>query len=147
MTSSDMKSRSWWEIIKSCSGTELDRRNQYRFSAWLLAWAVSYVAASWTLKADFDLASPLIWSLVAAPNVIAIVAVFAYLRFLRMADELLRKIQLEGLALGFAAGVLVTTGYQLAEAAGAPQLETDHIIVVMIFSWTAGQLLGIWRYR
>ena len=147
MTSSDMKSRSWWEIIKSCSGTELDRRNQYRFSAWLLAWAVSYVAASWTLKADFDLASPLIWSLVAVPNVIAIVAVFAYLRFLRMADELLRKIQLEGLALGFAAGVLVTTGYQLAEAAGAPQLETDHIIVVMIFSWTAGQLLGIWRYR
>ena len=147
MTSSEVKSRSWWQVIKSCSGTELDRRNQNRFAGWLFAWAVSYVAASWTLKADFDLASPLIWSLVVAPNVIAIVAVFAYLRFLRMADDLLRKIQLEGLALGFAAGVLVTAGYQLAEAAGAPQLETDHIIVVMIFSWTAGQLHGIWRYR
>lgn len=147
MTSSEVKSRSWWQVIKSCSGTELDRRNENRFAGWLFAWAVSYVAASWTLKADFDLASPLIWSLVVAPNVIAIVAVFAYLRFLRMADELLRKIQLEGLALGFAAGVLVTAGYQLAEAAGAPQLETDHIIVVMIFSWTAGQLHGIWRYR
>jgi hypothetical protein len=147
MTSIDVKSRSWWQVIKSCSGTKLDRRNERRFSAWCLAWAVSYVAASWTLKADLDIAAPLVWFLVAAPNLIAIVAVFAYLRFLRMADELLRKIQLEGLALGFAAGVLVTAGYQLAEAAGAPELQTDLIIVVMIFSWTIGQLLGIWRYR
>ncbi len=147
MTSSDVKLRSWWEAIKSCSGTKLDRRNQNRFAGWMLAWAVSYMAASWTLKADLDLATALVWFLVAAPNLIAIVAVFAYLRFLRMADELLRKIQLEGLALGFAAGVLVTAGYQLAEAAGALQLETDHIIVVMIFSWTIGQLLGTGRFR
>ena len=147
MTSSDVKSRSWWQVIKSCSGTELDRRNEYWVSAWTLAWAVSYVAASWTLKADLDLATPLVWFLVAAPNLIGIVVVFAYLRFLHMTDELLRKIQLEGLALGFAAGVLVTAGYQLVEAAGAPQLETDYIIVVMIFSWTIGQILGIWRYR
>jgi len=147
MTNSDVKSRSWRQVIKSCSGTELDRRNQNRFVRWSLAWAVSYVAASWTLKADLDLAPPLVWFLVAAPNLIAIVAVLAYLRFLRMADELLRKIQIEGLALGFAAGVLVSLGYQLAETAGAPRLETDHIIVVMIFSWMTGQLLGIWRYR
>ena len=147
MTSSDVKPRSIWQVIKSCSGTELDRRNEYRVSAWILAWAVSYVAASWTLKADLDLATPLIWILVAVPNLIGVVAVFAYLRFLRMADELLRKIQLEGLALGFAAGVLVTPGYQLVEAAGAPQLGTNHIIVAMIFGWTIGQLLGIWRYR
>ncbi|NIA26927.1 MAG: hypothetical protein GWP02_02650 [Desulfobulbaceae bacterium] len=147
MTSSDAESRSWWQVIKSCSGTEIDRRNEYRFSAWTLAWAMSYVAASWTLKADLDLATPAAWFLVAVPNLIGIVVVLAFLRFLRMTDELLRKIQLEGLALGFAAGVLVTAGYQLAEAAGAPQLETDYIIVVMIFSWTIGQLLGIWRYR
>jgi len=147
MTSSDMKPRGWWQIIKSCSGTELDRRNQFRFSAWTFAWAVSYVAASWTLKADLDLATPLVWFLVAVPNLISIVVVLAYLHFLRMADELLRKIQLEGLALGFAAGVLVTAGYQLLEAAGARQLETDHIILVMIFSWVIGQFLGMWRYR
>ena len=147
MTNNEVQSRSFWQVIKSCSGTKLDRRNQNRFIVWMLAWMVSYVIASWMLKADLDLTAPLVWFLVAAPNLIGIAAVFAYLRFLRMADGLLRKIQLEGLALGFAAGVLVTAGYQLAEAAGAPQLGTDHIIVVMIFSWTIGQLLGIWRYR
>lgn len=143
----DAGHRSLWDTIKACSGTEADRLNQYRFSAWTFAWALSYVAASWTLKADFDLARPLVWFLVAAPNLLAIVTVFSYLRFLRMADELLRKIQLEGLALGFAAGVVFITGYQLLEAAGADQLQTDDIILVMIFSWVAGQFRGMWRYR
>ena len=118
-----------------------------RFTAWTFAWALSYVAASWALKADLDLATPLVWLLAAAPNVIAVVAVFAYMRFLRMADELLRKIQLEGLALGFAAGVVFITGYQLLEAAGASQLQTDDIVLVMIFSWMAGQFYGMWHYR
>jgi len=146
-TRDDAPRKRLWDTIKACSGTELDRRNQYRFTAWTFAWALSYVAASWALKADLDLATPLVWLLVAAPNVIAVVAVFAYLRFLRMADELLRKIQLEGLALGFAAGVVFITGYQLLEAAGASQLQTDDIVLVMIFSWMAGQFHGMWHYR
>ena len=147
MMTIETRQRSFWQIIKDCSGTETDRRNLYRFIAWTFAWALSYVAASWSLKADWELAAPLTWFLVAAPSAIAVIAVFSYLRFLRMADELLRKIQLEGLALGFAVGVMFITGYQLAEAAGASQLQTDHIILVMIFSWTAGQLHGMWRYR
>lgn len=147
MTDTEMKQGSWWQAIRSCAGTATDRRNENRFAAWTLVWAVSYVASSWILKADMDLATPLVWILVAIPNLLSIVLVLTYLRFLRMADELLRKIQLEGLALGFGAGVLVTAGYQLLEAAGAPQLESDHIIVVMVFSWTFGQLFGIWRYR
>ena len=147
MTNTEIKPGSWWQAIKSCSGTEIDRRNQNRFAAWTFVWAASYIASSWILKAEMDLATPLVWILVAIPNLLSVVLVLSYLRFLRMADELLRKIQLEGLALGFGAGVLVTAGYQLLEAAGAPQLESDHIIVVMVFCWTAGQLSGIWRYR
>ena len=67
--------------------------------------------------------------------------------FLRNADELLRKIQLQGLAMGFGAGVVFVTGYQLLEAAGAAQMQTDHLIMVMMFSWVAGQLYGMWHYR
>lgn len=143
----EVKPGSWWQIVKNCSGTEQDRRNQYRFTAWTFAWAVSYVLASKLLKSDLDLATPLVGFLAIAPSLIALGAVFAYMRFLRMADGLLRKIQLEGLALGFAAGVVFITGYQLLEAAGASELQTDHIILVMIFSWMIGQFLGMWRYR
>ena len=147
MTNSDVGRRSVWQMIKNCSGTEIDQRNGNRFAAWCLAWAVCYVGASMTLKGDFDLSTPLVWLLVAIPNLLSLVAVFSYMRFLRMADELLRKIQLEGLAMGFAAGVILVTGYQLFEAAGARELQTDHIIIVMMFSWVAGQMHGMWRYR
>lgn len=144
---SNTERRSWWKLIKSCSGTELDRRNQYRFIAWLMAWAVSFLAATWALRADLGLSSPVSWLVAVAPNVFGIVALFAYLRFLRMADELLRKIQLEGLALGFGAGVVFAMGYQLLERAGAPQLQVTAPAVVMMFGWALGQLLGMRRYR
>lgn len=143
----DAPRRSLWEVLKSCSGTELDRHNGNVFAAWCVVWAVSYVAASWMLKGDYTLARPLVWSLVAVPNLLSIIAVFSYMRFLRMADELLRKIQLEGLSLGFGAGVVLVAGYQLVEAAGANELQTDHIMLVMIFGWMAGQFHGMWRYR
>ena len=49
--------------------------------------------------------------------------------------------------MGFGAGVVFVTGYQLLEAAGAAQMQTDHLIMVMMFSWVAGQLYGMWHYR
>ena len=147
MTNSDLNRRSFWEVIQSCSGTREDKRNGNRFAACCLAWAVTYVAAHWVLKADLDLATPLVWLLVAVPILTILAAVFSYLHFLRNADELLRKIQLQGLAMGFGAGVVFVTGYQLLEAAGAAQMQTDHLIMVMIFSWVAGQLYGMWHYR
>ncbi len=64
-----------------------------------------------------------------------------------MADELLRKIQLEGLALGFGAGVIFAMSYQLLERAGAPQLQVSDTVVVMMVGWAVGQLLGLRRYR
>ncbi len=147
MTESETKPTGIWQMIKNCSGTELDRRNQYRFTAWSLAWALTYVAASWTLKSDRELAAPLTWALVAVPTLLSIVAVFAYLRFLRMADELLRKIQLDGLATGFAAGLVYIIGYQLLEAVGASPLQSDNVVLVMVFGWMLGQFIGMWRYR
>ena len=36
----DAGRRSMWDMVKSCSGTERDRQNQYRFVAWLFASAI-----------------------------------------------------------------------------------------------------------
>ncbi|HSM15358.1 MAG TPA: hypothetical protein VLA66_14925 [Thermoanaerobaculia bacterium] len=46
-------------------------------------------------------------------------ASLACLRFLREADELLRKIHLEGMAYGFGVAFVLSTGAPLAERAGA----------------------------
>ncbi|NOX68389.1 MAG: hypothetical protein GXP15_04315 [Gammaproteobacteria bacterium] len=147
MTNEPLPRKSILELIRSCSGTLQDQRNSRRFTFWCLAWALAYVGASWALKADMDLAPALVWSLVFVPILLMIGAVFSYMHFLRNADELLQKIQFQGLAMGFAAAVVFVTGYQLVEAAGANEMQTDHLMLVMIFSWVGGQLYGSWRYR
>jgi len=147
MTNDESPRRGLFEVMQSCSGTRQDQRNSMRFTLWLVAWALTYVGAHWTLKSDMVLSTPLIWLLAVTPIVIMIIAVFSYMHFLSNADELLQKIQLQGLAMGFGAGVVFVTGYQLLEAAGAREMQTDHLLVLMMFSWVAGQLHGAWRYR
>ena len=143
---SDANRMSWWAIIKACSGTAADRRNQYWFLGWMFAWAVSFVAATWALV-GLEPDGAAAWLIAAGPNVFSVAALLAYLRFLRMADELLRQIQLEGLALGFGAGALFAVGYQLLELAGAPQAQLSDLAGVMMVAWAAGQLLATRRYR
>jgi len=147
MTTDESPRRSLFAAMQSCSGTRQDQRNSIRFTLWLLAWAITNVGAHWTLKSDMVLPTPWAWLLAVAPIVIMIVAVFSYMHFLNNADELLRKIQLQGLAMGFGAGVVFVTGYQLLEAAGAREMQTDHLLLIMMFSWVAGQLHGVWHYR
>ena len=147
MTNDELPRRSLRELIQGCSGTPQDRRNSRHFTLWCLAWAIAYVGAHWTLKADLELATALVWLLVSTPILLMIAAVFSYMHFLRNADELLQKIQVQGLAMGFGAGVVFVTGYQLLEAAGANEMQTDHLLVLMMFSWMAGQIHGAWRYR
>jgi hypothetical protein len=147
MTNDELPRRSLREWIQGCSGTPQDRRNSRHFTLWCLAWAIAYVGAHWALKADLELATALVWLLVSTPILLMIAAVFSYMHFLRNADELLQKIQVQGLAMGFGAGVVFVTGYQLLEAAGASEMQTDHLLVLMMFSWMAGQIHGAWRYR
>lgn len=147
MANDELPRKSLLEMIRGCSGTLQNNRNSLRFTFWCLAWAVTYVGAHWVLKADLELATALVWLLVSAPILLMIAAVFSYMHFLRNADELLQKIQMQGLAMGFGAGVVFVIAYQLLEAAGATEMQTDHLLMVMIFSWTAGQLHGSWRYR
>jgi len=73
-------------------------------------------------------------------------AVLAFIRFLREADELLRKIQLEALGVAFGAGAVFTLGYRLCERIGAPRLDVSDGYLVMMIFWTLGQYLGYRRY-
>ena len=138
---------SFWSAVRMCSGTAADRRNQYRFVILLLAWAIGFVGVTWILENREELSGVAAWGLAVAPTLFALLALAAYLRFLRETDEFVRKIQIEGLAFGFGGGLIFATGYQVLESAGAPSLETSAIISAMMFSWAAGQLIGVWRYR
>jgi hypothetical protein len=139
--------RTLWDMVLACSGSAIDRRNQYYFLAWSLLWAIGFVAAAWAQRTDLGFDDRFPWVVAAAPLVLSLPPLLAYLRFLRMTDELLRKIQLDGLALGFGAGLMLALGYPFLERAGAPEIGSSGIVMVMLVFWAAGQVLGLARYR
>ena len=136
-----------WKAVVACSGTEADRRNQYRFVAWLAVWGVTFLGATWLLQNNENLGPTLAWSVAILPNLFSVAALFAYLKFLREADELVRHIQMEGLAFGFGAGVIFAMAYFTLERVGVPELTGDKTIFVMMMGWVVGQLVATWKYR
>ena len=139
--------RTLWEMILACSGSPADRRNQYWILVWGLVWGIGFVAAALALRPDVGLSRGATWAIALTSIALFVPPLLAYLHFLRMTDELLRKIQLEGLALGFGAGAIFGLGYPLLEEAGAPDASDSTIVVVMMVAWALGQFLGLVRYR
>ncbi len=139
--------RSGWACLRHQLGTEADRRNQFRFLGWLALWMVTFVAAAQWLRSDTPPAGPAAWAIASGPMILGVVTVIAYLHYLRQTDELIRRIQLEGLAIGFAAAVLFLVGYPLFEDAGAPTVSLGDSVLVLAVGWSFGQLYATWRYR
>ena len=143
----DLDRRTWWQVARTCSGTRIDRRNYLVFLSWLTAWAVSFLAATVLLQRDFFQTAPMSWMLVLIPTTIGILALLAYLRFLRTTSGLLRQIQIDGISFGFGTGVVIALGYQVFEHAGAPEMRVSHVVAMMMIGWATGQIVSLMRYR
>jgi len=129
--------------------TGRDARNAGGFNRWMLAAAIAYIAATAALRwrAALPAISPALqWLLVGTALLFAVEATRRYVLYLRQADELLRRIQLEALGLGFAAGAVVALLYPLFELLGAPALGGRGIAVVLLLAWAAGSWLAARRY-
>ena len=125
---------------------ERDARSIQRFSVWAMASALLFATATILIGEQFIPRGPLAWVLTAASVFCAAGAVRAYARFLQTADELLRKIHVEGLALGFGAGVIFMLSYRLLERLGAMKLDVNDPVLVMVVFWAVGQWMGFRRY-
>jgi hypothetical protein len=128
--------------------TANDERNMRRYNGWLLAWMGVWMAARFLVEwRGEQLAGVLGWGIAALTVVPGVLAIGAYVRFLREADELLRKIQLEALALAFGVGTLFMMTWRLVEKVGGPQLDVNDAVVLMFVVWIGAQWLGARRYR
>lgn len=126
--------------------TPRDARFLRRFNVWMVAAALAYLGATAALRWRASIPAVLPAALVALAALLSIQAVRAYLTFLRGADELLRRIQTEALALGFASGAVTSLLYPLLEGFGAPRLGAQATTVVMMLAWSLGSWLGTRRY-
>jgi len=82
-----------------------------------------------------------------APILPFIYGIFVYVRYLRMVDELQRRIALEALAIAFGASAAITFGYGLLQFAGLPDANWSFVWIVMGGSWILGGLYADRRYR
>ena len=126
--------------------TERDGRNYRRFSYWMLSSLVVFSVATILIEREIVGRDVIGWTLSMSAVVLMCAAVGAYVRFLRSADELLRKVHLEALAFAFGVGAVTMMGYRLAERLGAPDLDINDPLLVMMLTWVGGQWIGARRY-
>ena len=126
--------------------TPRDLRNLRVFNIWTFSAAACFVGVTFLLRKSIVDTGVLGWSLAILTLVLTLLATRAYVVFLRSADELVRRIQLEGLALGFGAGAVFMLPYRLFERLGAPKLDSADPFVIMAIFWALGQYLGMRRY-
>ncbi|MDB6102388.1 MAG: hypothetical protein JWO52_2387 [Gammaproteobacteria bacterium] len=138
----------WWEAALMIRGqTEADQHNIRVFTIWCVVWGLGFWAVNFALSSFPGLRGPFAWMLGIIPIVLSVAAVRACLRFLREADEFARKVQVEGIAVGFGAGSVFCIGYFILERLGAPELPIIFAAVPMAFGWAVGALLVAARYR
>jgi hypothetical protein len=122
--------------------TPRDRASLRRLNIACLCWAIAFLGATLLLDGH-ALEGPAAWLAAAAPGGLATIVVLRYVRFLDVADELLRQIHLDALAIGFGAGFVFMTTYRLLERTGAPQLDINDSLLVMVACWG----IGMWRAK
>ncbi|HXS29045.1 MAG TPA: hypothetical protein VN730_15390 [Steroidobacteraceae bacterium] len=132
-------------------GTTRDRRNQTAILCWSILLAVGLVGSVALLKAGPGVSDALKWAVTAVTIALMIPWLWSQLRFLREADELIRKIQLEALAVGFWAGLAFGVAYSVLAQAGLPHLDpasgTPLIVAVSALGYASGRVLASKRYR
>jgi hypothetical protein len=135
------------QLLSSCwSIRPEDRRNQWIATGLLFVWAVGYVGTAVLIKREVVPAGAPTYLVALVPTAFGVLAVLAYIRFLRRADELLRRIQLEALALGFGAGFVGSFTFDLLETAGLGRAEASSTFLVMLLFYLLGLFVGARRY-
>ncbi len=126
--------------------TARDAENLRRFNVVALAWAMLAACSSIAIG-EFGVKGLTGWALAVATLLLGLTSIWLYLKFLRNADELLRKIHVDALGLGFGAAIVFMLFWRLCERLGAPKLDVSDPVLIMVLFWAAGQWIGLRRFR
>ena len=132
-------------VPEPSSPARATRRYAARFVAAMIAYAIALPVTLVLLPRLGE--SNWRYVLVLVPVVPFAVLGWAVWRYLVEADELQRRMQLEALALAFAAGSVITFAYGMLQIAGAPAVSWQLVWPVYAGCWLLGILWARWRYR
>jgi hypothetical protein len=137
----------WWQAaLMICGQTKAEQRNLRSVWRWSLVWALSFLAVT-ASREMLHLSGSLAWLASSLPAALSIPVVIANVRFIREADEFMRKVQLHGIAIGFAAGFVFCMGYYSLEMLGAPSLPIVFAAVPLALGWAIGSFIVAYQHR
>ena len=130
-----------------CGGTKRDRRNQRKIILWMLAWMVPWLTLTLGIKKEWFSFGPIAMIALVVITLMGVKMLFSYHHFLREADELRRKIELDALAIAVGISVVSSFSYATLERAGVVG-ETDilSLMMIMMASYSISVVIGLWRY-
>ena len=124
-----------------------DARKQYTIRmGWAFAGYALLLVVSILLTEAYDAAA---WRFPVAvvPMAPFVYGIAAYVRYVRMVDELQRRIAVESLAIAFGGTAAVTFGYGFLENVGLPHINWMFVWPVMAGLWILGGMFAQRQYR
>lgn len=135
-------------IKRFCMGTERDRRNERRLVVWSLVWMGSWVALDLAIEGGWLASGPVTVGAAVVCVLLGAGPFYAYWRFLREADELRRRIELNALALAFGVGVVGGISYDFFAMTDVfASADLAHVLLAMIVAYVGGVVAGHRRYH
>ena len=124
-----------------------DRKNQRRILWWSLTFIVLFVVASKAIESErIENGSSAIVATIIV-SLLGVRVILAHRQFLRDPDELMRKIQLDSLALAHGVGVVAGFSYTLLLSADIVSETTAlNLVAIMIVTYVVSMLVSMRRY-
>jgi hypothetical protein len=127
--------------------TKQDPKPMFRMAIAAGVGMASVIFISWLLE-RLELSALARLGLAMIPVAAYVFCLVSYLRLIRLADELQRRIHLEALAIAFpSTAVAVLTCEYLRKAGFITQFKPDYVLMMMMALWVFGYLIARRRYQ
>jgi hypothetical protein len=135
----------------TCDPSEMtprDRSNNRRLAIWTMLWTITLIGTLFLVNFHREfIPAGTIWVVAALPLVVAVGAMWSWVRYLREADELHRRVQLNAMAFGFGVSFFSLCSYIVLVRVGAPTLEVGRYTIPGVGADVLALLYGKWPYR
>lgn len=130
----------------SWSSTELDRRYRRSIVIWSVLWVGAFLVSDAAIDRGWIEGEGAIVVASIGTALVGLAWVLSYMRFLRHADELMRKIQLDAMALALGGSFVAGFTFLLLGGGGLVRAEIVWVLVVTSAIYVLSVLMGIRRF-
>ena len=126
------------------TATDEDRKSQNRIVLWSAIWVAVFLTADTSIERGWMNGDVAVVSATIVVCALGVVWVRSYVRFLRTADELARKVHLDAMAIGLGSGFVSGFGLLLLDQGGLVSARPNILLAAMVLAYAVAVVVG-WR--